>query len=262
VSLDPDDPRFDGFRRLNEPRFRRDYEVDRGVFVAEGPTVVAHVISHAGALVEALMVDARMRDRIPVGLDAPVHVVTQDFVSQVVGFDFHRGMLAVCRRPTPSTVSHLASLSSLVAIEGVSDHENLGAIFRAAAALGVEGVLLDPTTADPWYRRSVRVSMGTVVDVPVARSRDWPGDLGVLSAAGMTLVAATPAADAMDVRTVEAINRPVVMLGAEGPGLTGAALSRASVRVRIPMHRGVDSLNVGQAAAVLFDRILRPDAGR
>ena len=262
MSLEPDDPRFDGFRRLNEPRFRRTYEAERGVFVAEGPTVVAHVVSHAGVLVEAVIADARMRDRVPVGLDAPVHIATQDFISQVVGFDFHRGMLAVCRRPTPSTVSHLASLRSLVVVEGVSDHENLGAILRAAAGLGIDGVLLDPTTADPWYRRSVRVSMGTVVDLPIARSRQWPGDLGRLSAAGMTLVAATPAASATDVRAVDAIDRPVVMLGAEGPGLTEAALSQASIHVRIPMHRGVDSLNVGQAAAVLFDRILRPDGDR
>lgn len=256
MSLDPADPRFDGFRRLNEPRFRSVYERAEGVFIAEGPTVVSHVMSNAGSLVDALMVDVRMRDRLPSGLDVPVHLVDQSLISAVVGFEFHRGMLALCRRPPMSTVAHLAGLDSLAVLEGVNDHANLGAIIRAAAGLGVGGLVLDPTSADPWYRRSVRVSMGAVVDIPMARAAEWPADLDVLTAGGLTLVAATPESSAVDVRHASGLARPAVLLGAEGPGLTAAVLAKAAVRVRIPMQRAVDSLNVGQAAAILFHRLL------
>ena len=256
MNLRPDDPRFDGYRRLNEPRFRRRYEEGSGTFIAEGPTVISHVAAHAPALLEHVLVDGRMRDRVPRGLDVPVHAVDQSFISEVVGFDFHRGMLAVCRRPPMSTLDHVASLQAVAVLEGVNDHANLGSIVRAAAGLGIEGLVLDPSSADPWYRRSVRVSMGTVVDLPMVRAQRWPADLEVLADAGMTLVAATPAAGADDVRSLGPVSRPAVMLGAEGSGLTSAALGLAAVRVRIPMQRGVDSLNVGQAAAVLFDRLL------
>jgi tRNA G18 (ribose-2'-O)-methylase SpoU len=136
----------------------------------------------------------------------------------------------------------------------VNDHENLGAIIRAAAGLGVSGLLLDPSTADPWYRRSVRVAIGTVVDIPMARSARWPDDLELL--AGMTLIAATPDPSAVDIRSIGKLDRPAVMLGAEGGGLSQDAASRAAIQVRIPMSRGIDSLNVGQAAAVLFDRLV------
>ena len=254
--LDPSDARLDGFRRLNEPRFRRRYEEAAGSFIAEGPTVIAHVAAHAAGLLEAILVDGRMRDRVPSSLDVPVHSADQALISEVVGFDFHRGMLALCRRPPMSGLEHVASLRSVAVLEGVNDHVNLGSIIRAAAGLGVDGIMLDPSTADPWYRRSVRVSMGTVVDLPMVRSERWPADLDVLADAGMTLVAATPAAGAQDVRGVGPIARPAVMLGAEGRGLTSAALGYAAVRVRIPMERGVDSLNVGQAAAVVFDRLI------
>ena len=253
---DPNDPAFDEFRRLNEPRYRRRYEEASGTFIAEGPTVIAHVAAHAAGLLEAILVDRRMRDRVPTTLDIPVHVVDQASISEVVGFEFHRGMLALCRRPPMSTLEHVASLRSVAVLEGVNDHVNLGSIVRAAAGLGIEGLVLDPSTADPWYRRSVRVSMGTVVDLPMVRTQRWPADLEVLTDAGMTLVASTPADDADDVRAIAAIARPAVMLGAEGAGLTSATLGFATVRVRIPMKRGVDSLNVGQAAAVLFDRLV------
>lgn len=231
------------------------------MFIAEGPTVVTHVAAHAPALVQAILVDGRMWARVPNGLDVPVHVADQAFISAVVGFDFHRGMLALCRRPTSSTLDHIAALDSVAVLEGVNDHENLGSIIRAATGLGVGGLVLDPSTADPWYRRSVRVSMGTLVDLPMVRASRWPEDLDHLAVAGMSLVAATPEETAIDVRRLEHIDRPAVLLGAEGPGLTEAVLARAHVRVRIPMVRGVDSLNVGQAAAVLFDRLVADGSG-
>lgn len=257
MAIDPADPRLDGFRRLNQPRFRSRYEVDQGVFVAEGPTVVDRIASHAGVLIESLLVDTRARHRVPAGLEAPVYLLDAQTLAAVVGFDFHRGILALCRRPAPSSLAHLSTLGSLAVVEGVNDHVNLGSIIRAAAALGVGGMLLDPTTADPWYRRSVRVSMGTVVDLPMGRAASWPGDLERLRAAGMTLVAATPHPEAEDIGSVGAIDRPVIVLGAEGPGLSPQVLAMADRRVRIPMAREVDSLNVGQAAALLFHHLTR-----
>ncbi len=225
-----------------------------GVFIAEGPTVVDHVAANAGHLIEAVLVDSRRRERVPAGLDVPVYEGPQSLLSSIVGFEFHRGILALCRRPPWSSVEHLSSLESLAVLEGVNDHVNLGAIVRAAAGLGVSGLLLDPSTADPWYRRSVRVAIGSVVDIPMARSTRWPDDLELL--AGMTLIAATPDPSARDIRSMGKLERPAVMLGAEGAGLSEEAASCADFRVRIPMSRGVDSLNVGQAAAVLFDRLV------
>lgn len=225
-----------------------------GVFIAEGPTVVDHIAANAVELIDAVLVDSRRRERVPVGLDVPVYEGPQSLLTSVVGFEFHRGILALCRRPPLSSVAHMASLDSLAVLEGVNDHENLGAIIRAAAGLGVSGLLVDPSTADPWYRRSVRVAIGTVVDIPMARSVRWPDDLELL--AGMTLIAATPDPSAVDFRSIGKPDRPAVMLGAEGGGLSQEAVSRAAVRVRIPMSRGIDSLNVGQAAAVLFDRLV------
>jgi tRNA G18 (ribose-2'-O)-methylase SpoU len=252
--VDSDDARLADFRRLNEPRFRRRYEQVEGVFVAEGPTVLAHIAERAPESVRSVLAEPRALDRVPPTLDVPVYTCAG--IREVVGFDFHRGMLAVCRRPPDVALDELVRLESLVVIEGVNDHENLGAIIRAAAGLGVGGILLDPTTADPWYRRSVRVSVGTVVDLPIGRASSWPEDLGSLWEAGMTLVASSPEGDSQDVRTIARIDRPAIALGAEGAGLSPAVLAMAERRVRIPMRPGVDSLNVAQAAAILFDRLV------
>lgn len=253
------DQRIDDFRRLNEPRFRRRYETERAIFVAEGPTVVARVAAVAPHLVRTVLVDAARSDRVPDAIDPQrVLVMEADAIAAAVGFDFHRGVLAVCDRPAGT--AEITGFGSMAVLEGIGDHENLGAIIRAAAGLGIEAVLLDPTCADPWYRRTVRVSMGTVLDVPIVRSTDWPGDLDRLAEDGMSIIAASPAggADVAEIRTV----RPAIVLGSEGPGLSDEVLGRADVVARIPMWRGVDSLNVGQAAAVFFDRLLRSDGGR
>ncbi len=250
---DPADARLDAYRRLNDVSYRRRFEEAAGLFIAEGLTVVRRLIE-SGLVVESVLGLAPAVDRLG-AVGAPVYVVDRSTLAAVVGFDLHRGIVACGRRPSPVPLSALLGLGSLAVIEGVNDHQNLGAVFRAAVGLGIEGVLLDPTTADPWYRRSVRVSMGAVFSVPVTRSIEWEGDLRALRRSGFTLVAMTPAADAMPLGAV-VVGRPAVMVGAEGPGLTDAALAVADVRARIPMVH-IDSLNVGQAAAVAYAILMR-----
>jgi tRNA G18 (ribose-2'-O)-methylase SpoU len=166
---------------------------------------------------------------------------------------FHRG-------PPRTPAEILATARRLVVLEDINNHTNIGAIFRGAAALGMDAVLLSPTCADPLYRRSVRVSMGEVFAVPYAMAETWPDGLDDVRSHGFTLLAMTPGAQAVPLHrlTDGQRERPALLLGAEGPGLTGAALRAADAAVAIPMHNGVDSLNVAAAAAVAFWELCRP----
>jgi tRNA G18 (ribose-2'-O)-methylase SpoU len=188
-------------------------------------------------------------------VDAPVYSAPYDVLRELTGFHVHRGALASFhRKPLPPVDDVVASARRLVVLEGMVSHTNVGAVFRCAAALGMHGVVMSPQSADPLYRRSVRVSMGEVFAVPYARAEQWPGWLDVLRGAGWRVVALTPADDAvrLDELDVAPDDRVAVVLGTEGPGLSPAAMERADVRVRIPMAAGVDSLNVAAAAAVTF----------
>ncbi len=168
------------------------------------------------------------------------------------------------RKPLPGAASLLATARRVAVMEAVNDHTNIGAIFRSAAALGMDAVLLSPDCADPLYRRSVKVSMGAVFAVPYARLESWPGDLRTVREAGFRLLALTPdgAAGSLDEVAAHRMERVALMLGAEGDGLTPRALAAADLPVRIPMAHGVDSLNVGAAAAVAFYAVTtgRPQA--
>ena len=189
-------------------------------------------------------------------VDAPVYSVSQDLMTSIAGFHFHRGALASAeRRPQPGLDEVAAGTDLLLMVEGVSDNENLGALFRNAAAFGVVGVVLDSTSADPLYRRCVRVSVGQVLHLPFARVPDAAGAVGALKAVGFEILALTPASDADDIRTVAARPRQALLVGAEGPGLTGPALAAADRRARIAMAPGVDSLNVATAAAVALHHL-------
>jgi tRNA G18 (ribose-2'-O)-methylase SpoU len=192
-------------------------------------------------------------------IGAPVYLAEEAVVAAVCGFDFHRGALAAVERPLPADPAALAGHARLLlAVEGVTDHENLGALFRNAAAFGAGGVLLDPTTPDPLYRRSVRVSMGHVLRVPFARPEPWPGWLAGLRDGGVEVLALTPAADAEDLRAVSPRPPQALLVGSEGRGLSAAALAAASRRVRIPLAPGVDSLNVATAAAIALHHLSYP----
>ncbi|GAA2712556.1 MULTISPECIES: RNA methyltransferase [Streptomyces] len=254
---DPDDPRLHDYTGLTDVELRRRREPAEGLFIAEGEKVVRRALQ-AGYAMRSMLLSAKwvevMRDVIEES-EAPVYVVTPRLAEQVTGYHVHRGALAsMQRRPLPAAGDLLTTARRVVVMERVNDHTNIGAIFRSAAALGMDAVLLSPDCADPLYRRSVKVSMGAVFSVPYARLEDWPRDLETVRGAGFKVLALTPdeRATPMDDAAPHRLERVALMLGAEGDGLTPRALRAADEWVRIPMAHGVDSLNVGAAAAVAF----------
>lgn len=257
------DPRLDDYRDLTTADRRPDRPGGRGLVIAEGVVVVRRMIASPFP-VRSLLGVARRFDELGAdldGVDAPAYVTDADTMADVVGFHLNRGVLAVADRAPRPAVDDLLGAARLLAVpEGVNDHENLGSLFRNAAALGVDGVLLGPRCADPLYRRSVRVSMGHVLRVPFAElDGPWPGALDRLRAAGLRVAALTPAPDAVALSASGlGGQRVALLLGAEGPGLTAEAMAAADVRVRIPMADGVDSLNVATAAAVAFHSVRHP----
>ena len=254
---DAGDPRLADYRDLTTADRRPDRPGGRGLVIAEGVVVVRRLVASPYPVRSVLGVPRRLDELADdlAALDVPVYATDADTMAAVVGFHHNRGVLAVADRAAPPDPVALAARSRLLAVlEGVNDHENLGALFRNAAALGVDGVLLGPRCADPLYRRSVRVSMGHVLRVPFAvLPEPWPPALDLLRTAGLRVAALTPAADAVPLARAGLERGPVaLLLGAEGPGLSAAALAAADVQVRIPMAAGVDSLNVATAAAVAF----------
>jgi tRNA G18 (ribose-2'-O)-methylase SpoU len=256
---DPDDPRLADYVRLPDAAARRRLERDE-LFVAEGVTAIRRLLT-SGHHVRSVLVTPHALVRFDGALDdldAPVYVAPKAVLAATVGFDLHRGAVAAAdRKPLPPLADVVARARSLGVLEGLNDPENLGAVARSARALGIDGLVLDPSCIDPYYRRTVRVSMGEVLHVPVARVAAWPGDLDVLQRAGFETWAMTPAEDAADLWSLAPPPRVAVLLGAEGPGLSTAAMAAATRRVRIPITPGVDSLNVGHAAAVTFAHLAR-----
>jgi tRNA G18 (ribose-2'-O)-methylase SpoU len=260
---DPQDERIADYRALTDVELRTRWEPPHGLFIAEGELVLRRAL-RAGYAPRSFLVDAKRTDQLADLADAgaPVYAATQDVLQRATGFHVHRGVLASFhRRPLPAAAEVLAAARRLAILEDVNNHTNLGAVFRAAAALGVDAVLLSPSCADPLYRRSVRVSMGQVFAVPYATLEPWPDALAAVRAAGFAVLALTPAIEALPVQRLDAAHRarPALLLGAEGPGLSRQALRASDARVRIPMRRGVDSLNVAAAAAVAFWELGRDD---
>lgn len=277
---DPADPRLDPFRDLNVADRRPD-KGGNGLVIAEGLYVVGRMLisrlatqALAGtpAKLERLRADAAAEgwDLDAATGDAPFYVVSNAVLSQVIGFPSSRDVLAVAPRPSGLLTADIAAAATtLLVCEGVNDPENLGALFRGAAGFGVDGVLMGAATADPWYRRTVRVSMGHVLSVPWARMEGtpttWQRGLEALHEQGFATVALTPSADntvaqaLADVGGAAGAGRVALLVGAEGPGLTEHAMRAATIRARIPMAPGVDSLNVATAATLAcYERFREP----
>lgn len=261
---DPADDRIADYRALTDVELRTRWEPPHGLFIAEGELVLRRAV-RAGYPVRSVLVDAKRTGQIadiPRG-GAPLYAATPEVLQAATGFHVHRGVLAsLRRRPLPDATEVLAGARRVAILEDVNNHTNLGAVFRCAAALGMDAVLLSPSCADPLYRRSVRVSMGEVFAVPYARLQSWPAGLDQVRAAGLRVLAMTPDPDAVPIQDLDAATRlrTALLLGAEGAGLSSKALEASDLRIRIPMRRGVDSLNVAAAAAVAFWELCR-DSG-
>lgn len=256
---DPADSRLDDFRDLNSIDRRPDLPTGKGLVIAEGVLVVQRMLASRFAPRALLGSDRRLTELAPdlAGVPGvPYYRVSAELMAEVVGFHLNRGVLAAASRVAEPTVADLvAGARTIAVLEGVNDHENLGSIFRNGAGLGVDAVVFGSGCADPLYRRAVRVSMGHALLVPFARSADWPADLAMLRQSGFRLLAMTPdpRAETLSTAMAKVRGEPVaVLVGAEGPGLSQQAMRASDVRVRIPMSRGTDSLNVATAAALAF----------
>ena len=293
---DPGDPRLADYARLTDVRLRTSMESAHGLFMAEGEKVIRRAVA-AGFGVRSMLVT---RDKLAGLADlagtcpGPVYVISQEIAEQVTGYQVHRGALAsMGRRALPSVTSLLSGDAAarggpsvrgavpwgpgsgqqartgqpgwprrIVVLEDLVDHGNVGGIFRCAAALGVDAVILSPRCADPLYRRAVKVSMGAVFAIPYARMPDWRGGLAEIRAAGFTLLALTPDQSAVPLGQVTSAGRVALLLGTEGDGLSSRWLAEADTVVCVPMSAGamalgVDSLNVVAAAAIACHELAR-----
>jgi tRNA G18 (ribose-2'-O)-methylase SpoU len=253
---DPADERVADYAALNDPALRKRYEDRLGVFIAEGPHVVRELV-RSRFPTRSLLVTREQVDVVRGSvdhLDVPVYVVERDLLYELVRFRLHQGVLGCgSRLPDTRVDDTIRDARTVVVLEAMNDHENLGTLFRSARGLGVDAVLLAPGCADPLYRRSVRVSMGHVLHLPFARVGPLPAALDVLHDAGFATIALTPRDDARDLADLpRPADRIAILLGAEGPGLADATIEAATHVVRIAMHEGVDSLNVAAAGAVAF----------
>jgi tRNA G18 (ribose-2'-O)-methylase SpoU len=254
-----DDPRLADYTRLTDAGLRTHLEAERGLFIAEGTKVITRAVAAGYPVRSMLLARSRLIDLAALGeAEAPVYVVPDDVAERLTGYHVHRGALAaLARRPLPEVAGLIAGARRIVVLEDLVDHANVGAIFRCAAALGVDAVVLSPRCADPLYRRSVKVSMGAVFAIPYARMSDWFDGLADLKSAGFRVLALTPeeSATPIDAALKRAGDQVALVFGTEGDGLSPRWLRAADETVRIPMNRaaraaGVDSLNVVAAAAI------------
>ncbi|CAM3163069.1 TrmH family RNA methyltransferase [Stackebrandtia soli] len=256
-----DDDRIADYRSLTDLALRTRFEPPNGLFIAEGELVVRRAL-RSGYRLRSVLVDAKRVDQVADIEGATVYAATPDVLEAITGFHVHRGVLASFHRKDPVPVeSVLSEARRVLILEDVNNHTNIGAVFRGAAGLGMDAVLLSPTCADPLYRRAVRVSMGEVFALPYAFLDPWPDSLQLLRDNGFSLLALTPDPSATPIQALDASlrRRPALLFGAEGPGLSRHALDGSDARVRIPMTRGVDSLNVAASAAVACWELTRTD---
>ncbi|MGB6050166.1 RNA methyltransferase [Rhodococcus sp. BGS-1C] len=260
---DPADPRLDDFRDLNSSDRRPDLPEGKGLVIAEGVLVAERLLDSRFTPISLLGVDRRLQelgerlDRV----DVPFYRASAEVMAAAIGFHLNRGVLAAAHRPPELELTDvLDNARTVVVLEGVNDHENLGSMFRNAAGLGADAVLFGAACADPLYRRAVRVSMGHVLRVPFARVPDWPRGLSILRERGFQTISLTPNPTAVTLAEAMTGDKVALLLGAEGPGLTEHAMRATDVRARIPMAPGTDSLNVATAAAMAFYERVRVQA--
>jgi tRNA G18 (ribose-2'-O)-methylase SpoU len=251
---DAEDPRLADYVGLTDVTRRVKHEPQKGFFIAEGQLVMRRALQAGCRPRSILLAPNRVDDVLPElkDLDAPTYVASLEVLHAVTGFHVHRGALSAFDRPPVREAAEvLHTAERVLVLENVNSPTNLGAIFRSAAGLGIDAVLLSPTCCDPLYRRSMRVSMGEVLAVPYAYL-PWDRGISDLRAAGFRVLAMTPASDAVRLEDVALADtdKAALLLGAEGPGLTAEAMAASDLRVRISMAHGVDSLNVAAAAAV------------
>ena len=269
------DPRLEDYTRLKDVRLRSKIEPERGLYMAESANVIERAL-RAGHNPRSFLMSSRWLESLtPLiegatgsadGAELPVFVADEDVLEQMTGFHLHRGALAAMQRPVLPTLDELLATARggeparrVVVLENLVDHTNVGAAFRSAAALGVDAVLVTPQCADPLYRRSVRVSMGTVFQVPWTRLESWPGDIAALQRAGFTVASLALSDDSVSLDDFAALPtlqgahaRLAMVMGTEGDGLGRRTIAASDYTVKIPMDHGVDSLNVAAASAVVF----------
>ena len=257
---DADDPRLADYRNVPDPGLA----ARGGAFIAEGRLVVRRLITGTRLPVRSVMVTpaalASMNDALAARAGLPVYVVPQALMNGITGFNMHRGCLAIGERPAPHEWRALArDARRLVVLEGVANADNVGSIFRNAAAFGVDAVLLGPACTDPLYRKAIRTSMAAALTLPFAHAQPWPGALCELRQSGWTVLGTTPSPAAAPLRDLAAALGPrlALVVGHEGDGLTSEALAACSHQARIPMAAGVDSLNVAAATAVALYELTR-----
>lgn len=246
-----DDPRVAAYQHIGDP----DRLIELGVFVAEGRLVVRRLIDLRHWDVESILLtepaEESLADVLP-NTTAPVYLADQEVMNGLAGFNIHRGCLAIVKRPQPPTLDRIAAgpLARVLVMEGVNNPDNVGGLFRSAAAFGIELVVLGPNTGDPLYRKAIRTSMGATLSVPFAKAPQWPGAIRDLRVDGFTVVALTPDRAVATLDAVFPHAKLALLVGSEGTGLTDEAMRASTLRIRIPTTTDVDSLNVTTAASI------------